>query len=85
MWLEAGNRAHLLMQGYHAKPLKLSLSLGGFQEKACTGVEQGRRGELLLQNRHSKFTGGNELLESINQATGRGCPQTLSRSSLLTT
>jgi hypothetical protein len=63
MWLEAGNRSHLLVAGYHAKPLKVSLSLGGFHEKACTGVEQWRRGELLLQNRHSKFTGGNELLK----------------------
>jgi hypothetical protein len=50
------------MQGYHAKPLKAILSLGGFHEKAYTGVEQGRRGEM-LKNRHSKFTGGNELLK----------------------
>jgi hypothetical protein len=61
---KAGTHLHLWIKGYHAKLLKLSLSLVGFHEKACAAAEKGWRSELrLMWKRRTKRGEGKELLK----------------------
>jgi hypothetical protein len=63
---KARSHMHLWIEGYHAKLLKLKLSLGlvGFHEKACAAAERGRRSELrLVLKRCTKRGEGKEMLK----------------------